>query len=216
MNMDPENKEYFANHKILHSFKGKIVLESENEQFSEDFHQQFLSLIDRIEGNLLLTFVDVKHYENNFSKRCAQILSRKLRRGEKVFLMGISKTFIGDAYEILRNLFIYDTNNKLMNLFALSTNPRNSKQRHYSLWLPKTNSGADTETMIAMLDGDRFAEEKQCLVNVLPLVKAAELRDGVRNIEGNNCGAWENSCDYRIRFGMGEPTWCNCVGCALE
>ena len=51
MNMDPENDKFFANHKILHSFRGKIVLESENEQFSKEFYWKFLDLIERIEGN---------------------------------------------------------------------------------------------------------------------------------------------------------------------
>ena len=59
MNMDLEINKFFAHHKILHSSEEKIVLESENEHFTEDFYQQFLSLIERIEGNLLLTSVEV-------------------------------------------------------------------------------------------------------------------------------------------------------------
>ena len=83
-------KKKIANHKIFISFKGKIVLETENDHFSEDFYRKFLSLIEIMEGNLLLKFVDIKKYSNDYADRCAQRLSRKLKRGEKVFLMDVS------------------------------------------------------------------------------------------------------------------------------
>ena len=241
MNMDPENHKFLANHKILHSFKGKIVLESENEKFSEDFYEKFLSLIDNMKGNLLLIFVDVKEYGNDYAELCAQTLSRKMKRGEKVFLME-TKSYDDDPEskidECLKNKCIF-----------FSITGENSQHRtqeldselYYFLKIPKTISGVNIETMIAMMNEDRFAAAKQLLVSVLPLVKAAELRGGGRNIGCNNCYALEGSLDDGsdsddseddalddgsdsddsedddgMMLLVNEPAWSNCVGCIVK
>ena len=209
MNMYPENHQFFDNHKILQSFKGKIVLEGENEQFSEDFFQKFLSLIDRIEGNLLLTFVDVKLFQNDYGKRCAQTLSKKLERGERVFLMDLTETIC--LTPTLEEIFNY-MKDKLVFLVSDSFESMQFKE----LWLSKTNSGANIETMIAMINEDRFVAEKEYLVNVLPLVKAAELPGGGRDIVCEECHAIEYSVEDDMSFYMSEPDWSDCAGCELK
>ena len=219
MNMDPRSSQFFANHKILHSFKGKIILESENEKFSEDFYQQFLSLIERTKGNLLLTLVDVKRYENDYAEQCAQTLSRKLKRGEKVFIMDATKTT--SSYSDTHG---YDTHgceiytNRTFSMqdgsvFFVTSNQNSHYKTLLSGW--KKNSGAITEKMIAMINGDRFVAEKKLLESVLPLVKAAEL------IEDDffhcpNCDTALRSFVDVISISMDEPFWSNCAGCALK
>ena len=75
----------------------------------------------------------------------------------------------------------------------LATSNPNTQHRKYELLLPKTNSRKNTETLIAMINEDRFVAEKLYLVSVLPLVKAAELPGGGRDIRCGNCGAMEES-----------------------
>ena len=211
MNMDPENNQFFANHKILHSFKGRIVLEGENKKFSENFYQHFLSLIDKIEGNLLLTFADLRAFKNNYAEQCAQILSKKLERGEKVFCVDFSlqpqhthgfeiKQCMNNDFTIYYRSYLFEGN------------------RNNFLTLQKKNSVANTETLIGMINKDRFIGEKQHLVRVLPLLKAAALPGGGRNIECDNCGARQDSFDngFGILLWMKEPALSNCDGCLLK
>ena len=68
LHMDPINDKFFSNQQLLNFYQGKILLESENEQFSENFCQKFVNLIDRVEGNICLVFVDVKHFEKKLLK----------------------------------------------------------------------------------------------------------------------------------------------------
>ena len=222
MYMDPGNDQFFANHKILHSFKGNIVLESENEQFSEDFYQQFLSLIERIEGNLFLTFVDVKEYRNDYAERCAQTLSKKLKRGEKVFLMDFNEKLIhfligNHADDVKHYLAVnhYILRSKQLSCYKYDRDCQD--RRRGIIHIPKTNGSRNTETMISMINGDRFLAPKQCLVNALPLVKAAELRGGWRNNMCGNCWSQEGSVGSdRLRLQIEEPAWSNCAGCELK
>ena len=85
----------------------------------------------------------------------------------------------------------------------------------YYLKLENINIGANTEALIAMINEDRFIDTKQYLVNVLPLVKAVELRGGGIN-QCDNCGADEMSSGDRIRLEMDEPAWSNCAGCTMK
>ena len=76
----------------------------------------------------------------------------------------------------------------------LATSNPNGQHRRHELQLPKTNSGANIEIIIAMMNEDRFTAVKQHLVNVLPLVKAAALPGGGRNIRRcGNCSSSEYS-----------------------
>ena len=212
LNMDPENNNFFANHKILHSFKGQIVLESENKQFSDNFYQHFLSLIDKIEGNLLLVFVDFfKQYENNYAERCAQILSRKLERGEKVFCIDfhLQQWHNTHGFDIQKHM------NEGFTVYYGSC--PGYKNRVHCLRILKINSVENTETLIGMIDEDRFIEAKQHLGRVLPLVKAAELPGGGGDIRCRNCFAHQSPVGNEICcIWMLEPKWSNCAGCRFE
>ena len=67
-----------------------------------------------------------------------------------------------------------------------------------------------------MINEDRFIETKQYFVNVLPLVKATELRGGGRNFACDNCSASEWSFVDVTRLNMDEPAWSNCAGSVLK
>ena len=86
----------------------------------------------------------------------------------------------------------------------------------HDLTIEKINSGANTEALIAMINEDRFIEEKQHLVSVLPLVKAVELPGGGREIICDNCGAAEHSLEDEIELEIFEPAWSICAGCAVK
>ena len=96
-----------------------------------------------------------------------------------------------------------------------ASNPNGYHMRH-RLDILKTNSGAKTETMIAMINEDRFVAAKQYLMSVLPLVKAVELPGGGREIYCDNCRAMELSLGDLILLEVNEPAWSNCAGCALN
>ena len=48
--MDPKYESFVTNGKILHFLEGKFVLEKEEEKFSANFVEKFLSLLERAEG----------------------------------------------------------------------------------------------------------------------------------------------------------------------
>merc|ERR1719154_233811 len=96
--MGPKNEEFVTNGKILHSLEGKLILEAEEEKFSPAFVEQFLSLLETAEGTLLLAFVDVEELEEKYAEHCAQILSSKLERGQKVYCIAFCKTISHIGY----------------------------------------------------------------------------------------------------------------------
>ena len=129
-----------------------------------------------------------------------------------MFLMDVFET--GPSYKGILNKSSYHLD---LNSYAFfGTSIPSSQHRIYVLELQKPNSVADTETLIAMINGDRFAAAKQYLVNVLPLLKAAELPGGGRMITCNNCGAGEFSIHDEISFYMNEAAWSNCAGCVWQ
>ena len=80
-----------SNDKILHSLEGKVVVECTNEQFGSEFYDQFLCLINKIEGPLFIAFIDVKSLGKNSSKTFFDTLSKKIERGEKVYFFSFCK-----------------------------------------------------------------------------------------------------------------------------
>ena len=66
-----KNNQFVTKCKILHSLKGKFLLEGEREKLSVNFVEQFLWLLERLEGTLLLVFVDVKQLGEKDTKHCA-------------------------------------------------------------------------------------------------------------------------------------------------
>ena len=209
--MDPENNQFFGNNKILHSFKGQIVLEGENEHFSDKFYQHFFSLIDKIEGNLLLTFVDVKSFANNYAEQCAQILSKKLECGKKVFniLLNSQEQYYTHGYSNIQH-HMHDG----FTIYYVSY-PYYERRMH-EIQLLKINSGVNTETLIDMINEDRFIEAKQHLGRVLPLVRAAELSGGEEDIWCGNCNSNQESTGDGIYLLMEESAWSNCADCRFK
>ena len=218
LNMDPENDKLFANHKILQSFKGNIVLEGENKPFSKKFYQKFLRLIDRIQGNLLLTFVDVKEFGNRYAKKCAQTLERKLLRGEKVFVVNFCvsiSSLHSHAWEISNRHW----KTEITIFLAMDWELYLQNGTHDVQFQKISNMRANFDTMIAMISQDRFAETKQYLARLLPVVTNALSRDGRRWVECGSCGSigGDSMFDFNlICFLMEEPAWSNCAGCALK
>ena len=51
--MDPRNKQLVTNDKILHSLKGKFVLEVDREKVSDIFVEQSLRLLEKVKGTFL-------------------------------------------------------------------------------------------------------------------------------------------------------------------
>ena len=237
LHMDPMNDHFFTNHKILHSFKGKIVLDGETEQLREDFRQKFLSLIDKIEEeNIFLVFVDVVSLKSfidinlSFSKgifenQCEDILSRKLRSGKKVFCINFSNATSLAAFHKMRSRIFFNCEEEMkMNDVEMNSAIYNRSiqfdkvdgYRVHFLALEKINSTSNIEKLIDMINGERFIGRKQDLLSVLPLVKAAEFLSAGRDIICSNCGAEEWSTDRKIFLEINEPAWSNCADCELK
>ena len=232
LRMDSKNIQFFANNKILNCFDGKIVLEGENEEFSDVFYQTFISLLDRIEQNICLVLVDVKNVSKTFAEDCAIILSSKLQVGKKVSCINVCKTIrINDSLgrEIYQGIGMDD-----LTMYYDSESSDGSRD-HY-LQFKKKNSATnmktlihkfnedktliyklnDDKTLISKFNKDRLKEEKQHLVSVLPLVKAAELPGSGRRVLCGQCGAVESSIGNQIWIWIKEPDWSNCSDCLLK
>ena len=97
------------------------------------------------------------------------------------------------------------------------------------------NSVANTKELIDMINVDSLMKAKQHLGSLLAVVEAAELagfgssRVGSGNyeyccnnkcishsIKCANCAALQQSNDERLIIVISEPSWSNCVGCALK
>ena len=222
MHMKPENDQFFANQNILHYFRGNIILEGENEQFSEDFYQKFLFLIDRVEENLSLMFLNIKGGSsgNIFGPKLKEMLSKKLNSGKEVFFITICKS-IKLVDSLAQQLLEYPDCD--CTLYYNVTNDWNSWT--HNLMVQKKNGGANVEKMIAVMNHDGLIEAKQNeglieakqhLMRLLPLVKVAELRDADREIQCENCAAGEDTVDNTIALWMLEPAWSNCATCVLN
>ena len=217
MHMKPENNQFFANQKILHSFKGNIVIASENEKFSEDFYEKLLFFIDRVEGDILLVFenVSIEHFGHIFAKKCADIISRKMESGKKVFCIQLRKDFTpfrSLGCEIRRFM-----GSNPCTIYYLNYHfPHSENEKYHWLRLRKKNSGANIKVLIAMINQDRFTAEKQHLMQLIPLVKAAESQDLNRVVQCDNCFASALSTDNQIMLWLEEPAWFNCAGCVVN
>ena len=209
--MDHKNEQFLANGKILHYLQGKFVLVGQEEKFSATFVEQFLCLLEREEGTLLLAFVDVEKLEEKSAKRCAQILSSKLERGQKVYHIEYRKTicFANSFAEQIKNCM----DNPFM--FPIHYVLHHTVSSHL-LQFEKRNIVANTEEIIAMIIGDSLLETKLHLGNFLAVVKAAALQGGGRDILCDNCQAALFLCDEKIFLWVYEPAWTNCADCELN
>jgi len=150
--MNREHEKFVSNDKILHSLNGKVVLEGENEPFGDEFVHQFSNLIDRIEGDLLLAFVDVESLGNWNAKDCAEIISQKMRRGQKVYCVDFCKSIqwrLSYARDIKRNTEELFTVGYDSHLCGGSVYMRGGTvRRHWLEFNDKTNSASNINALI--------------------------------------------------------------------
>ena len=212
--MDPRMSQFFANDEILHSFKGKITILGTNEDFSKNFYQTLLRFIDKVEGNLLLVFINVKKNfnENIFAKQCAEIVSKKLRRGDKVFLVDYNKTnqnYIGCALQVSQ--IVKEMSNRNVATIYYSRYHVDGTRVH-SLRVDSIDRMANTKTMIDMMGNKpmEFVAKKH-----LEKVWKAQLLASTRYIKCYNCGASRSLINGQILLDTNELAWLNCGNCAL-
>ena len=211
MYMDLKNEPFLANGKILHSLGGKLFLEKE--KFSVAYVEQFLRLLERTEGNLLLGFVDIEQFGAKNAERCARILSSKLKRGQKVYFIEIivdlefGSNCAAQIKHCMDNTFtVLYTYNYLMEI---------SKQ--HSLFIDKRNSLADTKELIGMInDEDPIIEARDHLEDIVPLLEAAELSGGMREIVCRNCLGSQEVTDDELMITVYQPDWFYCRSCKLK
>ena len=212
--MDPKHKQFVTNGKILHSLGGKFVLEGEREKFSANFVKKFLFLLERAEGTLFLAFVDIKRFGKMNEKRCAQILSSKLERRQKIYCIDFCKTISYRNSFAWYSIYLIESSARLATFYRSYL--KSDMYRYHYLITDKRNSVAIIKELIDMTSGDSLIEAKQHLGNVLALVEAAALLDVAREITCDNCYAWLNSNDEGILSEIIEPAWSNCAGCELK
>ena len=232
--MDPKYERLVASDKILdkilHSLNGRFILEGEEEKFRPSFVSQFLSLLERAEGTLLLAFVNVKRFGAIHAKRCAQILSNKLTRGQKVYCIEHLKTSWGSLnscgvqiYECLEQ--VYKFNNSNFTIFYQSSQFPTllfPTTRGHNVFIDQRDSVANTKVentteLINLITGDSLIEEKQHLVNVLALVENSGSPGRQRNILCGKCSAHQNLNDAGLLLVIIDQFWYNCGdGCELK
>ena len=212
--MDPKNERFVANDKILHSLKGKFVLEGVEEKFSATFVENFLCLLERAEGTLLLAFVDVQRLEEKNARRCARILSRKMKRGQKVYYIDFRKT-ISWVNSCAVQIEWMDNPSKFT-IYYKSFLFMDNTVRGHRLFTDKRNGVANVKELIDMINGESLIEAKQHLGSVLSLVEAAELSRRGRDIRCDDCGSEQYSMDGRMLLFIDEPTWSDCDGCEFK
>ena len=176
----PDSDRFVSELKVLQLLKGKIVLEGENEPFSMNFLEKFIYLLDSVEGNLLLVFIDVISIRKMNAKIFADIISRKWERGEKVYFIDVG-TKIGNshAWEIMP--FMNNTLTLSFESHLYKSHSNHGKTRIQYLNLEKMNSVENTKVLVDMIDEDNLIEVKQHLVKVLPVLETAQLQ-GACNI----------------------------------
>ena len=208
--MDPNKNEIFANNpKILQYFKGKIVLDGENEHFCEEFYRIFLLLLARVEGNLLIAFVNVNYFENLNQEHFRNIISRRCKRGE-------------DSYSICYNC---DTDNNYFQIlgfqFIFSYVYDSNHEFHCIRLSRKKTCVKETKLVIEMINQEyRLSPSIPALEKFLPLLERCQLV--TQNLEGDlfyelceNCEAelyFMNNDDI-IFMSMMQPFWSNCDDC---
>ena len=183
--MDPKNKEFVTNDKILHSLRGQFVLEREKKKFSASFVDQFLCLLEKAEGTLLLAFVDIELGEMH-AKQCARILSNKFLRGHKVYCIAFNSNRCGVQIKnhLSENNFRFNIFSNFLVLFDINGI---KEAKSHNIAIEKRNSVANTKDLINMINGDSLREAKQHLEKVLALVEAEDFQGGVWNIRCDHC-----------------------------
>ena len=85
----------------------------------------------------------------------------------------------------------------------------------------KRNSVENTKELFDSINDNRFTEVKQLLGSVLPLVQAADLPGGGRDVRlrCDNClssGYLTPRPGTLVELDIEEPAWSNCADCVLK
>ena len=181
--MDPKNEKFVTNDKILHFLEWKFVLKGE--KFSTTFVEQFIRLLEKAEGTLLLAFVDIELGEMH-AKQCARILSNKFLRGHKVYCIAFNSNRCGVQIKnhLSENNFRFNIFSNFLVLFDINGI---KEAKSHNIAIEKRNSVANTKDLINMINGDSLREAKQHLEKVLALVEAEDFQGGVWNIRCDHC-----------------------------
>ena len=214
--MDPENEQFIAKHNILQSMKGKIILKGENGKFSDLFFQTFLDVINRLDGNLFIAFLNVnfESCENLNVEHTGEILSNKMERGDKVFVIDYKEQRKKHEDEIA-----YDILFAMDGWFSISYHSaitkRKSKERNHFINFNFETSVEDTKILIDMMDNDIFLELKQYLVQILPKLEERTPTWQEGDAICDKCDAATYFKMSRLLFKLFQPDWSNCTGCVL-
>ena len=168
--MDPKNIEFVTKDKILLSLNGQFVLEGKTEKFSTIFIKCFLTLLERAEGAILLAFVDVWPLEGWSAKRCAQIFSDKLKRGQKVYFIEYVETTelaygcADQIFHLMENDFKHNIS-LILRTFSSNIPPNLiiNNRRINRLVFGKGNSVKNIKDLMGMMNADILTEAKRNL-----------------------------------------------------
>ena len=214
--MDPENEQFIAKHNILQSMKGKIILKGENGKFSDLFFQTFLDVINRLDGNLFIAFLNVnfESCENLNVEHTGEIISNKRERGDKVFVIDFQEQREKNKGNIADDILLAMDDYFSIFYQSFITN-RESKERNHYIELNFETSVEDTKILINMMDDDIFLELKHHLVQILAILeeRTATWQEGT-----NLCGECDAKTKLRrpqLHLDVFQPDWSDCTGCVL-
>ena len=213
--MDPKNEQFIAKHNILQSLKGKIILKGESEKFSDIFFQTFLDLINRLDGNLFIAFLDVnfESFENMDLTDIGIIMSNKLELGDEVYVVNYYKNI-----QVSNDDIVWDILLAMDDYFTIyyDSGWHKCELRNHYIHLDIETSVENTKTLISMMDNDIFLELKQHLVKqILPIL---EERTATWQQGTTLCGSCDAETDLnstRIGLRVHQPDWSNCTDCVL-
>ena len=208
--MDPNRNEIFANNpKILQSLKGKIVLDGENEDFCAEFFRIFLLLLARLQGDLLIVFVNVKSYENLDQMGYCEVIARKRDCGEKNFLITYN---CGNDVQI-----------RLGEHQPFSYTYLGREEYHAIHIIKKITCVEETKLVIEMINEDQMLSNilPQCklyMPTFLPTLDRYKLEDiGPDGLFAKDCecDAALLAYDNFITVEMRATNWSNCDDCKV-
>ena len=242
LHMDSDKNKTFAdNPKILQSLKAKIVLDGENEDLSQEFWETFLCLLDKVEGDLLLVFMNIKSFENINIELYKEIISRKRKRGDKFYfisynnnnnirhylypLKGASSfTYVSrdhdrdddDSDDDGSDVGDYDDDDG-----RDDEDNRDGRMIYHSIRLNRETSVEVTKLVIEMTnDVNKLSDCKQHLLNFLPelerLQKIVVPENDIVEDVCDFCGAESYAAENCLWFNINQPAWSNCTGCVMK
>ena len=224
MAMNSECKEFFlVNHKLfLQTLKGKIVLDGEKRHFSKEFFDKFLSLLDKVEGNVLLIFMNIISYESMNLKRFKRVMMKKFTLREKVYYIDVDKTYakrqiyhidevgtpVYESIISLRNYFTFFYESYVVYYngdINFTCDPvEDMLCRFTDVHVEKENKMVHTHAVIQMLNGKSLEKVRQKIVNVSKEIARLQLAD-ISWGSCDDCNVWHKLPIKRINPDKNTP-----------